>query len=65
MSIEDSYNFRRIDDRLTTSGMMSVAQLGDQRGHGRRHRLARIVRDDEDGEGGHGAADHNLSRESR
>ena len=29
MSVEDSYNFRRIDDRLTTSGLMSVAQLGD------------------------------------
>ena len=29
MSIEDSYNFRRIHDGLTTSGLMSVAQLGD------------------------------------
>ena len=29
MGIEDSYNFRRIDDRLTTSGLVSVAQLSD------------------------------------
>ncbi len=29
MSIEDSYNFRRISERLTTSGLVSVAQLGD------------------------------------
>jgi uncharacterized protein (TIGR01244 family) len=27
MSVEDSYNFRRIDDRLTTSGLLTVAQL--------------------------------------
>ena len=27
MSIEDSYNFRRIDDRLTTSGVVSTEQL--------------------------------------
>jgi len=27
MSIEDSYNFRRIDARLTTSGILSVEQL--------------------------------------
>ena len=29
MSIEDSYNFRRIHDRLTTSGLVSVEQLRD------------------------------------
>jgi len=29
MSVEDSYNFRRIDDRLTTSGLLSAEQLGD------------------------------------
>ena len=29
MSIEDSYNFRRINDRLTTSGVVSVEQLGE------------------------------------
>ena len=29
MSIEDSYNFRRINDRLTTSGVVSVEQLSD------------------------------------
>jgi uncharacterized protein (TIGR01244 family) len=29
MSIEDSYNFRRIDDRLTTSGLLSADQLAD------------------------------------
>ena len=29
MSIEDSYNFRRINERLTTSGLVSVAQLND------------------------------------
>ncbi len=27
MSIENSYNFRRIDDRLTTSGLVSAEQL--------------------------------------
>jgi uncharacterized protein (TIGR01244 family) len=27
MSIEESYNFRRIDDRLTTSGVVSAEQL--------------------------------------
>ena len=27
MSIEDSYNFRGIDDRLTTSGVVSAEQL--------------------------------------
>ena len=34
MSIEDSYNFRRIHDGLTTSGLVSVAQLSDLRGEG-------------------------------
>jgi uncharacterized protein (TIGR01244 family) len=29
MSIEDSYNFRRVNDDLTTSGVVSTAQLGD------------------------------------
>ena len=29
MSIEDSFNFRRIDERLTTSGVVSAEQLGD------------------------------------
>jgi protein tyrosine phosphatase (PTP) superfamily phosphohydrolase (DUF442 family) len=29
MSIEDSYNFRRIHEGLTTSGLVSVAQLSD------------------------------------
>ncbi len=28
MGIEDAYNFRRIDDRVTTSGLVSVDQLG-------------------------------------
>jgi len=27
-SVEDAYNFRRIDDRLTTSGLVSAEQLG-------------------------------------
>lgn len=27
MTVEDSYNFRRISERLTTSGLVSVAQL--------------------------------------
>ncbi len=27
-SVEESYNFRRIDDRLTTSGLVSAEQLG-------------------------------------
>ena len=27
MTIEDSFNFRRIDDRLTTSGILSIEQL--------------------------------------
>src|SRR5262245_30415872 len=34
MSVEDSYNFRRIDDRLTTSGLLSVAQLRGLRAEG-------------------------------
>ncbi|MET0628270.1 MAG: protein tyrosine phosphatase family protein [Acidimicrobiia bacterium] len=34
MSIEDSYNFRRIHDGLTTSGSLSVAQLGGLRAEG-------------------------------
>jgi len=34
MSIEDAYNFRRIHDRLTTSGLVSAAQLGGLRGEG-------------------------------
>lgn len=34
MSIEDSYNFRRLDDRLTTSGLVSAAQLSDLRAEG-------------------------------
>jgi protein tyrosine phosphatase (PTP) superfamily phosphohydrolase (DUF442 family) len=29
MTIEDSYNFRRIRDGLTTSGVVSVEQLGE------------------------------------
>ena len=29
MSIEDSYNFRRIHESLTTSGLVTVAQLND------------------------------------
>ena len=29
MSVDDSYNFRRIHDGLTTSGVLSVGQLGD------------------------------------
>jgi uncharacterized protein (TIGR01244 family) len=31
MTIEDSYNFRRIHERLTTSGLVSAEQLGDLR----------------------------------
>jgi len=34
MSIEDSYNFRRIHERLTTSGLVSVAQLNDLQSEG-------------------------------
>jgi uncharacterized protein (TIGR01244 family) len=29
MTIEDSYNFRRISERLTTSGLVSAAQLDE------------------------------------
>jgi uncharacterized protein (TIGR01244 family) len=29
MAIEDSYNFRRISERLTTSGLVSAEQLSD------------------------------------
>ena len=29
MSIEDAYNFRRINERLTTSGLVTVEQLLD------------------------------------
>jgi protein tyrosine phosphatase (PTP) superfamily phosphohydrolase (DUF442 family) len=31
MTIEESYNFRRIHERLTTSGLVSAEQLGDLR----------------------------------
>jgi uncharacterized protein (TIGR01244 family) len=34
MSIEDAYNFRRIDERLTTSGQVSDEQLRDLRRNG-------------------------------
>jgi uncharacterized protein (TIGR01244 family) len=34
VSIVDAYNFRRIDDRCTTSGLVSAAQLGDLRRDG-------------------------------
>ena len=34
MSIEDSYNFRRIHEGLTTSGLVSVAQLSDLHSEG-------------------------------
>src|SRR6266511_1673844 len=34
MTIEDSYNFRRIFERLTTSGLVSVAQLSDLHSEG-------------------------------
>jgi protein tyrosine phosphatase (PTP) superfamily phosphohydrolase (DUF442 family) len=34
MSVEDSFNFRRIHDCLTTSGLLSVEQLGDLHGEG-------------------------------
>ena len=34
MTIEDSYNFRRISERITTSGLVSAAQLGELRGEG-------------------------------
>jgi len=29
MGVEDSYNFRRVNDGLTTSGLVSAEQLGD------------------------------------
>ena len=34
MTIEDSYNFRRISEQVTTSGVVSAAQLGELRGEG-------------------------------
>ena|SRR2546430_16154589 len=34
MSIEDAHNFRRINERLTTSGLVTVAQLLDLRRDG-------------------------------
>jgi uncharacterized protein (TIGR01244 family) len=34
MTIENSYNFRRISDAVTTSGLVSAAQLGDLRSEG-------------------------------
>jgi protein tyrosine phosphatase (PTP) superfamily phosphohydrolase (DUF442 family) len=34
MSIEDSYNFRRVSERLTTSGLVSVEQLGNLKSEG-------------------------------
>jgi uncharacterized protein (TIGR01244 family) len=34
MSIEDSYNFRRVHDGLTTSGLVSATQLGELRAEG-------------------------------
>jgi uncharacterized protein (TIGR01244 family) len=34
MSIEDSYNFRRIRDDLTTSGLVSASQLHDLQSEG-------------------------------
>jgi protein tyrosine phosphatase (PTP) superfamily phosphohydrolase (DUF442 family) len=34
MSIENSYNFRRIHERLTTSGLVNAAQLNDLRSEG-------------------------------
>jgi uncharacterized protein (TIGR01244 family) len=34
VSIEESYNFRRIHERLTTSGLVSPAQLSDLRAEG-------------------------------
>jgi uncharacterized protein (TIGR01244 family) len=34
MGIEDSYNFRRVHDRLTTSGLVSAAQLRELRSEG-------------------------------
>ncbi len=34
MSIDESYNFRRVDDRLTTSGIVNVEQLNELRDEG-------------------------------
>ena len=34
MTIADSHNFRRIDDQLTTSGVVSAEQLGELRAEG-------------------------------
>ena len=34
MAIDESYNFRRISERVTTSGLVSAAQLGELRGEG-------------------------------
>ena len=34
MTIDDSYNFRRLDERLTTSGLVSAEQLRDLRRQG-------------------------------
>jgi uncharacterized protein (TIGR01244 family) len=34
MSIDESYNFRRVDDRLTTSGIVNVEQLKELRDEG-------------------------------
>jgi protein tyrosine phosphatase (PTP) superfamily phosphohydrolase (DUF442 family) len=34
MSIEESYNFRRIDDRITTSGLVSRTQLAGLQAEG-------------------------------
>jgi protein tyrosine phosphatase (PTP) superfamily phosphohydrolase (DUF442 family) len=34
VGIEESYNFRRIHERLTTSGVVSAAQLSDLRAEG-------------------------------
>jgi protein tyrosine phosphatase (PTP) superfamily phosphohydrolase (DUF442 family) len=34
MSIDDSYNFRRVDERVTTSGLVSAEQLSNLRAEG-------------------------------
>ena len=34
MSIDESYNFRRVDERLTTSGIVNVEQLNELRDEG-------------------------------
>ena len=47
MGIEDAYNFRRIDDRVTTSGLVSVDQPRRSRARGLRRRRqppARLLR---------------------